>query len=117
MQLTGLEGILLGCGVAAISSVAGGVLVKTVAFREAVTKSDCESKHSSTEAKIVKMEMDRKEAWHNHHEYCPDNRELLTKTQHDKDCVRNLRPMQDDIKAIKTLLTTINDRLISAALK
>jgi hypothetical protein len=117
MNLTGLETVLLGCGVAAVSSVAGGIIVKTVAIREAVTKTDCDIKHSTTEAKVLKIEMDRKEAWKNHHEYCPDNRELLTKTQHDKDCVRNLKPMQEDIKEIKTMLTTINDRLISAALK
>ena len=117
MQLTGLETILLGCGLAASSSLLTGIVVKASGTKTNVSKTDCEVKESAMEARVLKIEMDREKAWKAHHDCCPDNRDMLSKTQHDKDCVKNLKPMQDDIKEIKTLLKTINDRLISAALK
>lgn len=112
MQLTGLETILLASGIAAGSSLVTSIFNRSTTSKIAVSKNDCESKSSAIEANILRIEMARKEAWINHHEYCPEKRDLITKDEHEHECNRNLMPIRNDLKEVKDLLKLINERLI-----
>ena len=97
MALTGLEQLLIGAGLSLVSATATGSLVWMRTAKEKVNIDDCQQLRDKIETQ--------------HRRDCPIDRNVMTRTIHEQECVTKLTPMLADISATKDSIEKLHAKI------
>ena len=102
VQISPVTLALLGCLLTILSSVMSIWLTMIFAGMGKVTVSLFnEHKRELTEK--------RKQAWSDHQVFCPANRRVLIKEDHDEDCAKVIKPIKDGLERIEGVLRKVQE--------